>query len=283
MTRIERFDDAAAFFAAVTPFLERNEAAHTLHLGMRSRLERDPHVFGPDDPRLYAAFAGDEVVGASIQTPPFGVALSVFTDETGIDDLAERMHRDGLALSGVLAEVAQGERFVARWQALTGANASIAIEQRIYETSEVVPPRPAGGAARAYEPSDRDLVVEWMDAFMAEAMPNTPEGDGASFVARKESDQSGGLLLWEHDGATVSLAGYAAPSPNGLRVGPVYTPPELRGRGYASAVTAAVTEIVLSNHRFAFLFTDLANPTSNSIYQQIGYRPVLDVTRWAFS
>ena len=281
--RIERFHEPREFFARVAPFLERNEAAHTLHLGMRARLERDPRIFGPHDPRLYAALEGDEVVGASIQTPPFGAALSAFGDESAVEALAERMHADGVDLPSVMAEVAPGRRFVDRWNALRGTTATVAIEQRIYEATEVIPPRPVPGRMRPWEPSDRELVVEWMDAFMAEAMPGSPEGDGADFVARKESDAAGALFLWD-DGGPVSLAGYGAPSPNGLRVGPVYTPPELRGRGYASALTAAVTEEVLSSgRRFAFLYTDLANPTSNSIYKRIGYRPVLDVTRWDFA
>ena len=90
-------------------------------------------------------------------------------------------------------------------------------------------------------------------------------------------------MLWEHDGRVVSLAGHAGETPNGARVGPVYTPPELRGRGYASALTAALTEQLLERLRFCFLFTDLANPTSNSIYQRIGYRPVTDITLWRFA
>lgn len=280
--RIERFDAPRAFFACVAPFLERNEAAHTLQLGMRARLERDPHAFGAHDPRLYAVLEDDRVVGASVQTPPFGAALSTFDDESAVDALAERMHADGVELPAVLAEVGPGRRFVEHWNALCGTTARIAIEQRIYEATEVIPPRRAPGRMRPWEPSDRDLVVAWIDAFMAEAMPASPEGDGAGFVARKESDPSGALFIWE-DGGPVSLAGFGAPSPNGLRVGPVYTPPELRGRGYASTLTAAVTETVLSSgRRFAFLFTDLANPTSNAIYGRIGYRPVVDVTRWDF-
>jgi GNAT superfamily N-acetyltransferase len=239
-------------------------------------------VFGPHDPRLYAALEGGRVVGASVQTPPFGAALSTFDDESAVDAIAERMHADGVDLPSVLAEVAPGRRFVERWNLLSGTTATVAIEQRIYEATEVIPPPPVGGRMRPWKQSDRDLVVEWIDAFMAEAMPGSPEGDGAGFVARKQSDASGALFLWE-DEEPVSLAGYGAPSPNGLRVGPVYTPPELRGRGYASALTAAVTETVLSSgRRFAFLYTDLANPTSNSIYQRIGYRPVLDVSRWDF-
>jgi predicted GNAT family acetyltransferase len=101
-------------------------------------------------------------------------------------------------------------------------------------------------------------------------------------VARRQEDPNGGLVFWE-DGETVSFAGYGGLTPNGIRIGPVYTPPELRGRGYGSALTAALTQQLLDGgRRFCFLFTDLANPTSNSIYQRIGYRPVSDVDAWAF-
>jgi predicted GNAT family acetyltransferase len=89
-------------------------------------------------------------------------------------------------------------------------------------------------------------------------------------------------VLWEHD-EPVSLAGYGGPTPSGIRIGPVYTPPELRGRGYATVLTAELSRLLLQGgRRFCFLFTDLANPTSNSIYQRIGYRPVADVNQWAF-
>jgi hypothetical protein len=90
-------------------------------------------------------------------------------------------------------------------------------------------------------------------------------------------------VIWD-DGQAVSMAGFGGRTPNGIRIGPVYTPPELRGRGYASALTAALTQRLLDEGRqFCFLFTDLANPTSNSIYQRIGYRPVSDVDLWRFS
>lgn len=89
-------------------------------------------------------------------------------------------------------------------------------------------------------------------------------------------------MFWE-DGEPVSLAGFGNPTPNGVRIGPVYTPPGRRRRGYATALVAALTRALLgSGPRFCFLFTDLANPTSNTIYQRIGYRPVTDVDEWRF-
>jgi predicted GNAT family acetyltransferase len=91
------------------------------------------------------------------------------------------------------------------------------------------------------------------------------------------------MFLWEDGGRAVSMVGVSGETPNGIRVAPVYTPPELRGRGYASACVAAVTQAQFDRgRRFCFLFTDLANPTSNKIYQAIGYEPVCDVDEYRF-
>ena len=91
-----------------------------------------------------------------------------------------------------------------------------------------------------------------------------------------------GFRLWD-DGGPVSLAGFGGGTPNGIRIGPVYTPPELRGRGYASALVAALSaELLAAGRRFCFLYTDLANPTSNRIYERIGYRRVCESAEIAF-
>ena len=88
--------------------------------------------------------------------------------------------------------------------------------------------------------------------------------------------------LWD-DGGPVSVAAAGGPTPNGVRIGPVYTPPAMRGRGYGSAVTAAASQAQIDHgRRFVFLFTDLSNPTSNKIYQAIGFRPVIDIDQVAF-
>ncbi|GAC1375090.1 MAG: hypothetical protein NVSMB32_18100 [Actinomycetota bacterium] len=82
------------------------------------------------------------------------------------------------------------------------------------------------------------------------------------------------MYLWDNAGP-VSMAATGGPTPHGGRVYAVYTPPEHRGRGYASACVAAVSQHMLNRGlRYCFLFTDLANPIANHIYQEIGYRPV---------
>jgi predicted GNAT family acetyltransferase len=136
---------------------------------------------------------------------------------------------------------------------------------------------------RAYEDGDRELVLAWMDAFVEEALPESSPEDAEGWLERKLASEDGGIVLWVDDGEPVSFAGCGGPTPNGIRVGPVYTPPELRRRGYASALTAELTKMLLERGRkFCFLFTDLANPTSNSIYRRIGYEPVSDADQWVF-
>jgi predicted GNAT family acetyltransferase len=277
--RIERFQDPRAFFGRVGGFLAAREAEHNLLLGFRSVLEGDPHAFGTDDPYLAAAVAGGEIVGVAARTPPFNLVLSEIDDagvlEALVDDLA------GVDLPGVLGPVEAAKLFAGLWSARTGVKATVAVEERIYAAEQVDPPPRVPGSLRPYAPEDRELTLAWIDAFFKEAMPGSPEADAEAFLARRISETPGGLVLWE-DGEPVSLAGFGSPTPNGSRIGPVYTPPPLRGRGYASALTAALTARLLEDRRFCFLFTNLANPTSNSIYQRIGYRAVTDVTVWRF-
>jgi predicted GNAT family acetyltransferase len=121
--------------------------------------------------------------------------------------------------------------------------------------------------------ADRELLVRWITAFSDEVT-----GPGPDVTALVEDRIGyGGLTLWEADGVPVSLAGLTRTVAGAVRVGPVYTPPALRGRGYAAAVTAAVSRAALgAGAREVLLFTDLANPTSNALYQRIGYVPVTD-------
>jgi predicted GNAT family acetyltransferase len=135
---------------------------------------------------------------------------------------------------------------------------------------------------RPYEEGDRKLVIAWMNAFVEEALHQTMPEEAEHWLERTLDGPDSGVVLWI-DGEPVSFAGYGGRTPNGIRVGPVYTPPELRRRGYASALTAELTRMLLAGGRtFCFLFTDLANPTSNSIYQRIGYEPVSDADQWSF-
>jgi predicted GNAT family acetyltransferase len=151
--------------------------------------------------------------------------------------------------------------------------------QGVYALDRVVPRVAPPGRARPATAADLPLLLDWLDAFFREAMREAePHAERlAEMVDHRLAAPDAGFVLWETGGATVSLAGFGSQTPTGVRIGPVYTPPEHRARGYGTAVTAAVSaERLAAGRRFCFLYTDLSNPTSNRIYEQIGYRRVCE-------
>ena len=130
------------------------------------------------------------------------------------------------------------------WEARSGQAAHLMLCQRSYSAEQALEPEGVQGTMRPYEERDRELVLAWMDAFVEEALPEAPPEDSAHWLDRRAADPDSGTAIWE-DGEPVSMGGYGGLTPNGIRVGPIYTPPELRRRGYASALTAAMTRMLL--------------------------------------
>jgi predicted GNAT family acetyltransferase len=221
----------------------------------------------------------------AIRTPPWNIVLSEVDDAAAIgalvDDLATD-HGPG-DLPGVLGPAEHAHVFAERWAARSGVRAAFDMSERIFRLTTVLPPRRAPGARRAATSSDRDLLIGWLDAFHDEAFGRPAPTDSASMVDRWLAGRSRTMWLWEEGGRAVSLCGIGMGTPNGFRIGPVYTPPEARRHGYASNLVAEVTQGGLDGgKRFGFLLADLANPTSNHIYQAIGYAPVRDLAVYLF-
>ena len=277
--QVVRCPDAGVFLARAGAYLLAREAEHNLILGLSGRLRHDPAAYAET---YFAVVERDgELMGAAMRTPPHNLVLSELRVESAADALADDARELFPSLPGLLGPKSAAARFARRWEELTGAAGRILVAERIYRASEARPPEDVPGSMRDYADSDRELAVAWLDAFAAEAVPGAPDV-AEEILDRRLREPGGRIVLWE-DGGTVSLAGCGGLTANGIRVGPVYTPPELRRRGYASALTAALTrELLAGGRRFCFLFTDLGNPTSNSIYRQVGYEPVADVDQWAF-
>lgn len=278
-----RYDDVEAFLAATGGFLGAREAEHNLLLGISSQLRSFPDMF-EEQPR-FAAVTDDDgrVVAASLRTPPWNQVLSEVDDLAAVDLLAEELRDE--SLPGVTGPSEAAARFAELWSRRAGTRAVHDVAERIFRLERVVPPeRPADGSWRLAEPRDRELVADWLHRFGEEAAPNHPAPpDMLATADRWIARQYRTLYLWEVDGKVVSLAGAGGETPNGIRVGPVYTPPDERGHGYATSVTAAASQDQLdAGRQFVFLFTDLSNTTSNKIYQAIGYEPVCDVDLYLF-
>jgi hypothetical protein len=276
--QLERHDNATSFLERAQDFLLAREAQHNLILGLSSRLRTEPRLYG-EDPYFASVSDGERVVGVTMRTPPHNLILSMIDDDRALDLIAQDAQEIFDSLPGVIGPKDPAAKFARIWP----QPAEIGIQQRVYRASRVIRPEGVSGSMRTYEDSDRELVIRWMDAFVAEALHQGLQEDGAAWLERNLAGPDSGIGLWVDGGETVSFAGYGGSTPNGIRIGPVYTPPELRRRGYASALTAELTQMLLDGGRtFCFLFTDLANPTSNSIYQRIGYEPVSDADQWRF-
>lgn len=258
-------DDPETYAAHAWDLLARDPARHTVALTVAASARAGYRW--SDDPMLFGWYEeGGDVRGAVAWTPPFELMLAEVPEDT-VDELAAALR--ARRVPGVNGRVEIVERFVAAWRP---AQSSVALEMRLYRLGTLVTPT-APGVPRMAELGDLDLAIRWLRAFEIEAGVHRTDVEGAA------RDRLAGerLWLWERDGETVSLAACTAPAAGVARIAPVYTPPEHRRRGYGAAVTAACTAQALEcGAEEVVLFTDLANPTSNSIYQAIGFRPVAD-------
>lgn len=268
-------DDVDEFLSATAPFLQARAAQNTLLLTIAHTVRaRGPRVYGDADPRFGWWTAEDGTVsGAFLQTPPHPVLLTG-TPAESMGMLAAVLAADGRPLYGINAGAGAARAFAAEWTRLTGAHPEVGRRSRLYRLDRLASPGPAvPGGARVVDAGDRDLLLEWYEEFGREVgeVGHRREDMVADRIAYS------GLTLWEVDGTPVSMAGVSRSVANMVRVAPVYTPARHRGKGYAAAVTAAVSQAALdAGAGEVVLFTDLANPTSNALYQRIGYRAVED-------
>jgi len=271
-------DDVGAYLAAAGSFLRADAVQNTIMLGVAGALQsRGPAAFGDAPPLCGWWTEPDGAVGAALlQTPPHPILLTVLPPGAATALAAELAGR-GHHPPAVNAAPGPATEFAAAWKERTGRVSRTGMRMRLYALDRLLPPDPAPpGQARTALEADRDLLCAWFDAFHDEVAPPGPRetqqvvDDRLSF---------GGLVLWEQAGVPVSVAGRTKPVAGQARIGPVYTPPEHRGRGFGGAATAAATQAALDGGaEGVLLFTDLANPTSNTLYQRLGFGPVTD---WA--
>jgi GNAT superfamily N-acetyltransferase len=237
------------------------------HAGL-SRYGADPPMFG------WHERADGTVDGALLQTPPFPLLLAS-SPAGSVPGLLAALAAAGRVPAAVNLAAASEAGFLADWLALTGGTGTATTRSRLYLLGELVPPEPApDGRARLAGEPDVELLVDWYEAFAAEAEGAGPEDARRGVADRLSHD---GQMLWETDGQPVAMAGLTRVVAGVARVNAVYTPPAHRRHGYAGGVTTAISRAAQQAGALGVvLFTNLANPTSNALYQRLGYRPVED-------
>jgi len=275
---VRQHADANAFLAAAEGWLLEREAAHNLILGIVGALRESSEGYGHP---IYLATveAQGSVAGCAFRTPPFKVGLTELPEGSG-EALARDLARVYGEIPAVLGPPEAARAVGAAWSRIKGVTARDGMAQRIYALDSVTMPStmPRGFMRPAVE-KDLGLVVDWLGRFMAETALRgaAPDRLATGLIA------TGALALWE-DGGPVAMAGFSGSTPNTVRVSYVFTPEERRGSGYATALVAHLSRYLLETRcRQCVLYTDLGNPTSNGIYQRIGYRPVSDALDVVFS
>jgi hypothetical protein len=274
---------ASAFLELAGPLLVRDEARNQLPIGIAGDLIDHPEAF--DVVRFWVGVEAGRPVSAALRTEPHDLVLA--DPEPGADPepLPLAVAEDDPGVPGIVGNQPFVETAAERIAAGTRRVAEKVLSQGVHALERVLNvPLPAGRTVVA-TPADRDLVRGWLTDFAHEALPDPPR-----FIDRIDrtldtrfAGPRAGIWLWNLHGEPVSLSAYSGPTPSGIRIGPVYTPPEHRRRGYATTLVADQSRWLLEQgYRSCFLYTDLSNPTSNAIYERIGYRRVAESTEYRF-
>lgn len=270
---VRHTSDAAEYLDRVGALLARRPVEHSVLLSVAAGRAARPAEEGEDLWLWVEDASTGERVAAAQHTPPYGAYLSTGPVEAA-RALARTLHDLRPELPGVGGLLPVPDAFAAEWERLGGGPASVAMWQGVYETDSVVPPADVPGRMRPAAVGEAPVLESWaVDGFPTEVDP-------ADLVGARIA--AGRLVVWDVDGVPVSMAAASPPQAGVSRVHLVYTPPDRRRRGYAGALVAALTARELGHGHRCMLYTDLANPTSNHIYREVGYRRVADAVMLVF-
>jgi predicted GNAT family acetyltransferase len=275
--------DASNFLARVGDVLTKDEARYGLVFGIARRLVKNPHFYGPDDPWFYVLEEGTELRAVAMRTPPFGVLLAHFSGDTVsmAKLLAASVSQFSPIVPSAVGESSITDPFAENWCCLNNVKVVDRMSLLMYRLDAVNDVKLAPGKFRLAGVDDGSLVDEWAQAFHHELY--TSAGRNQPEVSLADRIENNDVFLWEDDGP-VSMVVKSRPTGKGISVSGVYTPPGYRQKGYAtSCVTSLCRKILYDGYEFCTLYTDQANPASNSIYIRIGFREICDSVMYTFS
>ncbi|MFX1320843.1 MAG: GNAT family N-acetyltransferase [Promethearchaeota archaeon] len=282
--KVEFYADINKFNELVFPFLLKHEAENNLLFSILNSLKENINTYGDKKSILTFITENDNIKLVSIRTPPHNQIISYTDDLETIDVLIDMLIKKNIDIPGVLGYKEGVKKFVKLWCEKKGVKSHLTTNERIYKLEHVEEKTLGKKKFVKATKSNEKIVIQWAKEFMSEAFPErSQEMIEQSMKRLKKAILKGKIYLLLDNNKPVSMAQKAGKTPNGNSVNFVYTPAALRRRGYATECVAKLSkEILKEGNKFCFLFTDLKNPTSNSIYQKVGYRSVIDVDEFQF-
>jgi predicted GNAT family acetyltransferase len=271
--KVQYSEDPTFVLGRADEFLSSEPVLHNLILSiLHSRIAQG------DPGRYWIAFHGKKTVGVAVQSPLEYPATLTPMEPRAVLAMVDAIAEAGVTLPGVNGDAATAARFAGQWSERCKSAATPLQGTRLYELSELREVPRTEGQLRRAAPSDRGLMILWTRAFQDEI------GESASDTELRVDRglAAGQLWLWDQNGETTSMAVSREPAQGVVRLSGVYTPPEKRKRGYAAACVHALSKHLLGCGYRCILYTDLGNPTSNSIYRRIGYSAVAEALRYRF-
>ena len=283
MIEIISHNHASELISLSGDYLEQNESEHNLPIGLAYRLAENPYYYTSALPFLLSILEQGRVVGVAVITPPRKIILSkIDTDiQTAVACLVDHLRGTDVRIPGVVGPAVEAQTFSDCW-VKSGIDVSAKLNKRMraFEARTVANLPLSLGEMRFAHIDDHSLMARWIVG-LSEAIGEPVSLESAKSRAEKLIKNQE-LYIWDN-GDPVSIAGVSRPMKNGTTIGLVYTPPEYRGKGYATSCVSLLTQKLLSDgYSFCSLYTDLSNPTSNSIYTKIGYVPVGDALELDF-
>ena len=283
MFSITSFDNAHSFYEQAHHLWEAAETRNNLILGLSLRLKTNLHAYGEAMPLMALVKDENGEIGASaLMTPPFALIVqSEPLNKLALEALADALIADGLRLPGVNGIDEVSDCFAQIWQEKTGQLARKILNTRAYELRQVLPIDYPAGRMKIAEESDAQITADMHNAMVEEVILGPRRLSTAE--SELENIRLKRIFFWVDGGEVVSITIANRPQIKSICLGGVYTPPCHRRKGYARALVAEVSkELLARGYELTNLFTDLSNPTSNKIYQEIGYQPVCDYHQYEF-
>ncbi len=279
--KVWTYTDPGLFLKNTQTELESNEAANSLMLGICRQLVHHPEWFQAS-PCLKTVEDEKGLMLAAVMTPPH--KLVVYAQQGDLDAVArilvDDMVKEGWRPAGVMGPSVAARGIAARWAEITGNIFDLERRQSVYELREAPGLVIEAGKLRLATQQNADLVARWWYAFHSEIFGQA-ERDESRRAARARIGNED-IYLFEVQ-RPVSIAMKTRPTRNGVSISLVYTPPELRGQGYATACVSTLSRTLLeAGWEYCALFADQSNAAANRVYQKIGYRPTCDYDEYVF-